>query len=141
MSQYRVLFLCNANSARSLMAEALLNHIEGNRIVAFSAGVEPDRPHERTLEALHHLGIDTEGLASEPLERYAGQYFDAVIILCDKAKQHCRDWEGAAGEVVYWDIPDPRLSEDPNAYRKALREIRGRLQLWVDAKLRKLESE
>ncbi|MCC5884662.1 MAG: arsenate reductase ArsC [Halomonas sp.] len=139
MEKYRVLFLCNANSARSLMAEALLNHIEGDRIIAFSAGVEPDQPHERTLEALHRLEIVTEELASEPLERYAGQYFDSVIVLCDKARQACRDWEGAAGEVVFWDIPDPRLSDDSSAYRKTLREIRWRLQLWVDAKLRKLE--
>ncbi|KAA0011512.1 arsenate reductase ArsC [Billgrantia pellis] len=138
MKKYRVLFLCNANSARSLMAEALLNHIEGERIVAFSAGVEPDRPHELTLEALHHLGISTEGLASEPLESYAGEHFDSVIILCEKARQTCREWQGQADEVVFWDLPDPRLSDDSSAYRKTLREIRGRLQLWVDAKLRKL---
>ncbi len=138
MKPYRVLFLCNANSARSLMAEALLNHIGDERIVAFSAGVKPDRPHELTLEALHHLGIDTEGLASEPLKRYAGEYFDSVIVLCEKARQSCREWQGQADEVIFWDIPDPRLSEAPNAYRKTLREIRGRLQLWVDAKLRKL---
>ncbi|QJQ97045.1 arsenate reductase ArsC [Halomonas sp. PA5] len=136
--KYRVLFLCNANSARSLMAEALLNHIAGERFAAFSAGVEPDQPHVRTLEALHHLGIATDGLASEPLERYVDQHFDSVIILCEKARQRCREWQGGDADVVFWDIPDPRLSDDPNAYRKALREIRGRLQLWVEAKKRKL---
>lgn len=132
----QVLFLCNANSARSLMGEALLNHMAGDLCEAFSAGVEPDAPHEHTLAALREFGIPTEGLASEPIERYADRHFDAVMILCEKAQQRCRDWQGRTDELIYWDIPDPRLHEGPTAYTRALRDIRGRLELWVAVKRR-----
>ncbi|UYG06346.1 arsenate reductase ArsC [Halomonas sp. M4R1S46] len=133
MAKRRVLFLCNANSARSLMGEAMLRHLAGERFAAFSAGSEPDAPHERTLEALDKLGIATEGLASTSLDDFAGEAFDTVIVLCDKARQACRDWPGEVGERLYWDIRDPRLIDRENAYGQALQEIRHRLQLWLDA--------
>lgn len=132
----QVLFLCNANSARSLMGEALLNHMAGDRFEACSAGVEPDAPHAHTLAALREFGIPVEGLASEPVERYADRHFDAVIILCEKAQQRCREWQGHTDELIFWDIPDPRLHEGANAYTRALRDIRGRLELWVAVKRR-----
>ncbi|XKE44119.1 arsenate reductase ArsC [Halomonas organivorans] len=136
MAKRRVLFLCNANSARSLMGEALLRHLAGERFAAFSAGTEPDRPHELTLRALKKQGIATEGLASQSLADYAGEHFDTVIVLCDKAQQACRDWQGSSDEHLYWDIRDPRLIERENAYEQALREIRQRLSLWLQLKER-----
>lgn len=134
----QVLFLCNANSARSLMGEALLNHMAGDLFEAVSAGVEPDEPNANTLAALKEFGIPVAGLASESVERYADRHFDAVIILCEKAQQRCREWQGQCDELIFWDIPDPRLHEGPNAYTRALRDIRGRLDLWVAVKRRQL---
>nr|WP_295710766.1 arsenate reductase ArsC [uncultured Halomonas sp.] len=131
MSKRRVLFLCNANSARSLMGEVLLRHMAGDRFEAYSAGSEPDAPHELTLEALTQQGLSIEGLHSKSLEQFEGMAFDYVIILCDKAQQACRDWQGQAGEVLFWDIRDPRLINKPDAYPQALQEIRRRLQLWL----------
>jgi protein-tyrosine-phosphatase len=136
MKKQRVLFLCNANSARSLMGEAMLRHMAGDRFEAFSAGVEPDEPHRAALNALEAIDVDTHGLASKPLETYANQHFDAVIILCEKAQQRCRDWEGLTNELVYWDIQDPRLHDDPRNYRRTLQEIITRLQLWLGIKSR-----
>lgn len=136
MAKKRVLFLCNANSARSLMGEALLRHMAGDRFEAFSAGVEPDRPHERTLEALQRVGIDIDGLASESIDAYADQHFDSVIILCEKAQQRCREWRGNTDELLFWDILDPRLHERDDAYLRTLQEIRNRLQLWLDVQAR-----
>lgn len=133
MTRRRILFLCNANSARSLMGEALLRHLAGDRFEAFSAGSEPDRPHDMALAALHKQGIDTQGLASKSLEAFAGERFDTVIVLCDKARQACRDWTGEVDERLDWDIRDPRLIEREQAYEQALQEIRHRLQLWLDA--------
>ncbi|MDI5987092.1 arsenate reductase ArsC [Halomonas sp. M4R5S39] len=131
MNRQRVLFLCNANSARSLMGEALLRHLAGDRFEAFSAGSEPDRPHELTLAALEKQGIAAEGLASKSLDDFAGERFAAVIVLCDKAQQACRDWRGSSDEHLYWDIRDPRLIDRPDAYAQALQEIRRRLTLWL----------
>lgn len=136
MPKQRILFLCNANSARSLMGEALLRHLAGDRFDAFSAGVEPDSPQRAALDALVHVGIDTSGLASEPLEAYADQRFDAVIILCEKAQQRCRQWQGKTDELIFWDILDPRLNNRDNAYQQTLQEIRTRLQFWLDIKAR-----
>jgi ArsR family transcriptional regulator, arsenate/arsenite/antimonite-responsive transcriptional repressor / arsenate reductase (thioredoxin) len=136
MTRKRVLFLCNANSARSLMGEALLRHLAGDRFKASSAGTEPDRPHELTLAALKKQGIATAGLASKPLEAFQGEHFDAVIVLCDKAQQTCRDWPGGCEERLYWDIRDPRLIERSDAYEQALVEIRRRLVLWLEIQAR-----
>lgn len=137
MTKQRVLFLCNANSARSLMAEALLRHLAGEHFDAFSAGVEPDAPQRAALDALAEAGVDTTGLASEPLEAYAGQRFDTVIVLCEKARQSCRQWPGDTGELLYWDILDPRLNDRDDAYRATLREIRTRLQPWISVRLKR----
>lgn len=136
MMKQRVLFLCNANSARSLMGEALLRHLASDRFEAFSAGTEPDQPHELTLKALQAQGIETEGLASKSLDAFSGEHFDSVIVLCDKAKQTCRDWEGSRDEQLYWDIRDPRQIDRDNAYDQALQEIRQRLMLWLQLKAR-----
>lgn len=136
MTRKRVLFLCNANSARSLMGEALLRHLAGEHFAAFSAGTEPDRPHELALAALEKQGIATEGLASKPLEAFEGEHFDAVVVLCDKAQQACRDWSGGCEERLYWDIRDPRLIGRSDAYEQALLEIRRRLVLWLEIQAR-----
>ncbi|MEA2119350.1 arsenate reductase ArsC [Halovibrio sp. HP20-50] len=131
MPKRRVLFLCNANSARSLMGEALLRHMAGDRFDAFSAGSEPDEPHALTLDVLKKQGVSTEGLRSKSLDEFESESFDFVIILCDKAQQTCREWLGEAQEVYYWDIRDPRLIGKPDAYEQAVLEIRRRLQLWL----------
>lgn len=131
MAKRRVLFLCNANSARSLMGEALLRHLADDRFEAFSAGSEPDEPHALTLEALRKHGLPTEGLRSKSLDEFESETFDFVVVLCDKAQQACRDWQGEAGEVLSWDIRDPRLIGKSDAYEQALLEIRRRLQLWL----------
>lgn len=133
MARRRVLFLCNANSARSLMGEALLRHLAGRRFEARSAGTEPDRPQALALAALSKQGVSTEGLASKSLDDVADEAFDTVIVLCDKAQQACRDWPGEGVERLYWHIRDPRLIDRENAYEQALQEIRHRLQLWLEA--------
>lgn len=136
MDKQRVLFLCNANSARSLMGEALLRHLAGDTFEACSAGSEPDAPQEMALSALKKQGIFTEGLASKSLDDFGGEHFHAVIVLCDKAQQACRDWQGTSDEHLYWDIRDPRLIGQVDAYEQALQEIRRRLSLWLQIKSR-----
>ncbi|WP_404297999.1 arsenate reductase ArsC [Halomonas sp.] len=132
MAKKRVLFLCNANSARSLMGEALLRHLADDRFEAYSAGSEPDSPQALALAALQKQGVATEGLASKSLNDFAGDDSDTVIVLCDKAQQACRDWQGGAGERLFWNIRDPRLIGRADAYEQALQEIRRRLMLWLE---------
>ena len=140
MTKQRVLFLCNANSARSLMGEALLRYLAGDTFEAYSAGSEPDEPAAMTLAALKKQGISTEGLASKSLDDFTGQHFNAVIVLCDKAQQSCRDWQGESDEYLYWDIRDPRLIGREDAYEQALQEVRHRLSLWLQIKARDADA-
>lgn len=141
MSKRRVLFLCNANSARSLMGEALLRHMASDRFDAFSAGSEPDEPHALTLEALNKQGLSTDGLRSKSLDEFENEHFDFVIVLCDKAQQACREWQGHVDEILFWDIRDPRLMSKLDAYEQALIEIRRRLQLWLSLNVNNLPRD
>ena len=85
----RVLFLCVANSARSLMAEALLRHAGGEAYAVFSAGSQPSQPDPRALAALEQVGVAVAGLRSKAVDEFADEHFDYVITLCDKSALEC----------------------------------------------------
>lgn len=85
----RVLFLCTHNSCRSQMAEALMNHLAGDKITASSAGTKPASVHPLAVRVLQELGIDTVRLRSKGLEEFGGQEFDYAITLCANAEQSC----------------------------------------------------
>lgn len=126
----RVLFVCTANSARSQMAEALLRHTDGEHFAAFSAGTAPAAVDPRVLSALEHLGVATDTLHSKSLDEFAGERFDYVITLCDKAALECQALPGA-GEYLAWDFEDPATSRKPDAYRHTLHEIHERIKMFV----------
>lgn len=126
----RTLFVCVANSARSLMAEALLRHTDSEHFAAFSAGTAPATVDPRALNALDHLGVSTEGLHSKSLDALAGERFDYVITLCDKAALECQALPGA-GECLAWDFEDPASSDKPDAYRHTLHELHERIKMFV----------
>jgi arsenate reductase len=85
----RVLFLCTHNSCRSQLAEALMNHLAGDKIKASSAGTKPAFVHPLALKVLQELGIDTSPLRSKGLDEFGGQEFDYAITLCADAEQAC----------------------------------------------------
>ncbi|WP_428239526.1 metalloregulator ArsR/SmtB family transcription factor [Gynuella sp.] len=126
----RVLFVCTGNSARSQMAEAVLRDMTGDHFEVYSAGTHPEEVDPRTLSTLERAGIPCAGLRSKHSDEFAGQSFDYVISLCDKAHQECRHWPGA-GVVMAWDFPDPKTSDDPLAFARTLHEISERIRLFV----------
>ena len=126
----RVLFVCSANSARSIMAEVLLRHYGGAQFEVASAGTEPNQVDPRTLVALERFGLSISGLSSKPVSAFQDQHFDYVISLCDKAHRECRRWPGS-GVVMAWDFPDPRQSKDKKAFEKTLHEIAERIHLFI----------
>lgn len=85
----RVLFLCTANSARSQMAEALVNHDLGDEFEAYSAGTSPASPHPMALWVLAEIGVDHGRARAKSVGEFEGQVFDAVITLCDRANETC----------------------------------------------------
>ena len=126
----RVLFVCTANSARSLMAEALLRDMAGDRFEVASAGTEPGRPHPMALQVLEEAGISTEGLKSKPLADVRGQYWDYVITLCEKASNECGTF-GQPAQRIDWDFADPAPANNHATFALTLKEIKERIALFA----------
>ena len=102
----RVLFVCTGNSARSLMAEALLRHSGGAAFEVHSAGTEPKGVNPLTLRVLAEAGLDASDARSKSVDEFAGQSFDYVITVCDQARQACPVFPGG-GAGLHWGYEDP----------------------------------
>ena len=102
----RVLFVCTGNSARSLMAEALLRRHGGDRFEVHSAGTDPRGVNPLTLRVLADAGIDASWARSKSVNEFLGQQFDFVITVCDQARQACPVFPGVH-ESLHWGYEDP----------------------------------
>jgi arsenate reductase len=102
----RVLFVCTGNSARSIMAEALLRHHGGDEFEVHSAGTMPRGVNPLTLRVLADAGIDTSFARSKSVDEYLGQSFDYVVTVCDQARQVCPVFPGVH-ESLHWGYEDP----------------------------------
>jgi len=102
----RVLFVCTGNSARSIMAEALLRHHGGDEFVVHSAGTVPKGINPLTLKVLADAGIDASVARSKSVDEYLGQSFDYVVTVCDEARQVCPVFPGVH-ESLHWGYEDP----------------------------------
>lgn len=106
-SKRQVLFLCTGNSARSQMAEGLVNHFLGDRWKAFSAGTHPaGYVHPLAIQVMSELGIDISHHRSKPADEFREAPFDLVITVCDDAAEQCPVWLGP-GRRVHISFPDP----------------------------------
>ncbi len=103
----RVLFLCTGNSARSQMAEALVNHLRGDSWHAVSAGTRPTgRVHPLAIQALKEVGIEIPSARSKSVDEFRDTSFNVVVTLCDDAAEECPVWLGQ-GKRVHLGFPDP----------------------------------
>ena len=102
----RVLFLCTGNSARSQMAEALLERRSAGTASARSAGSHPKPLHPNAVRVMAERGIDIAGNSTKHLTRFARMRFDRVVTLCDKVRERCPELPGAP-VTAHWSIPDP----------------------------------
>ncbi|HUP64821.1 MAG TPA: arsenate reductase ArsC [Thermoanaerobaculia bacterium] len=120
----KILFLCTHNSARSQMAEGLLREMAGDRYEVASAGTERTRVHPLAIEAMREIGIDISGHSSKTLDEFAGETFDAVITVCDRANDSCPIFPGKT-ERIHWSFDDPSAATGSDAERlQAFRTIR-----------------
>jgi protein-tyrosine-phosphatase len=138
-----VLFLCTHNSARSILAEATLNHIGQGRFKAYSAGSSPrnnQQPNPLGLQALQTTGIATEGLRSKSWDEFAAPdapTMDLIITVCDNAAgEVCPVWPGHPA-TAHWGYADPSEVQGTEAqrleaFRQTLLAIRRRLDLLVN---------
>ena len=138
-----VLFLCTHNSARSILAEAMLNHIGRGRFRAYSAGSSPraqQQPNPLAIETLAKAGVPTDGLRSKSWDEFAtadAPHMDLVITVCDNAAgEVCPFWPGQPA-TAHWGYADPSEGDGDEAhkreaFRQTLHAIRRRLDLLVN---------
>jgi arsenate reductase len=131
---FRVLFLCTGNSARSQIAEALLNHDGAGRFEAASAGTEPARAvNPRAVEVLAESGIEWSGHPPRTADGLDREPWDLVVTVCDDARESCPIFP-AAPLIVHWGMPDPAaVKGDETRIRSAFRSTLALLQKRVDA--------
>lgn len=130
IKKQKVLFLCTGNSARSQMAEALLRYKSDDIFEVYSAGIQPDVIDIRALAAIEKFGIDTNGLVAKNVTAFAGQAFDYVITLCDKANNECRSYPNAEKQLA-WDFPDPKSRPGNDPFYTTLIELNNRLSMFL----------
>lgn len=106
----RVLFVCTGNSARSIMAEALLRHHGGSDFEVFSAGTEPKGVNPLTVRVMTDAGLDIGDARSKSVDEFLGQGFDYVITVCDQARQACPVFPGSH-RSLHWGYEDPAAAE------------------------------
>ncbi len=148
-NHYNVLFLCTGNSARSIMAEAILNHKGKGRFTAFSAGSHPTgTPRPEALRQLESVGIPTEGLRSKSWDEFSASdapRMDFVFTVCDNAaNETCPFWPGQP-MTAHWGIPDPAAvkgapHEIERAFRDAFVVLDRRIGLFLSLPLSSLQQ-
>jgi protein-tyrosine-phosphatase len=145
---FNVLFLCTGNSARSIMAEALLNFWGRGRFKAFSAGSHPKAEvHPLSLEVLTRNRLQTDGLRSKSWDEFAtpdSPPLDFVFTVCDNAAAEvCPTWPGQPMSA-HWGIVDPAATEGTDeerlrAFNKAFRELDARIKIFTSLRFEVLD--
>lgn len=149
MSQpMNVLFLCTGNSARSVLAEALVNQLGEGRFRAYSAGSMPKgQVHPQALPLVRALGFKDEDFRSKPWDEFAtpdAPKLDFVITVCDNAAgEVCPVWPGQP-ITAHWGVPDPAAATGTDAevavaFREAARLLRNRIELLLALPIAKLD--
>ena len=136
----RVLFVCTGNSARSVMAEALLRRNGGAAFEVYSAGTEPKGINPLTLRVLDDAGIDGSFARSKSVTEFLGQHFDYVITVCDQARQSCPVFPGVH-ETLHWGYEDPAEAEGTEeerlaVFRRVFIGLGERIRLFIPLALR-----
>jgi arsenate reductase (thioredoxin) len=144
---YNVLFLCTGNSARSILAEALLNHDGAGQFRAYSAGSFPKgEVHPMAIEVLRGLGFPHEGYRSKSWDEFAmddAPVFDFIFTVCDNAAgETCPIWPGHP-MTAHWGIEDPAAVDgegEHEAFVQALRFLRRRIELFLALPLSAIDN-
>ena len=145
---FNVLFLCTGNSARSILAEALVSHWGRGRFRGFSAGSAPKgKVHPIALELLKHMKMPTEGMRSKSWDEFAkagAPTLDFVFTVCDNAAaETCPVWPGQP-MTAHWGVADPAAVDGSDtekwlAFRQAFRELESRIKIFTSLPIKSLD--
>lgn len=146
---YNVLFICTGNSARSILAEGLMNHYGASRFKAYSAGSHPTgEVNPFALQALQKIGIEADGFRSKNWDEFSADGapdLDFVFTVCDKAAgEVCPVWPGQP-VTAHWGVADPAAVEGSDeqkqqAIRDAAVTLKRRIELFLSLPLAKLDA-
>jgi arsenate reductase len=128
----RVLFICTGNSARSQIAEGLLNALGSGQWEVQSAGVFPSYVHPLAIRAMEEIGIDISQHTSKSMDQFINEKFDYVITLCDDAAKFCPNF-GGHGKRLHWPFEDPAaaigtIEERLAVFRRVRDEIKAKIE-------------
>lgn len=137
----RVLVLCTGNSARSQMAEGLLRHDAGGRFDVESAGTKPSVVRPEAIAVLKEIGIDISGHRSKHMDEFQGQHFDAVITVCDNAREACPVFQNAV-KRLHRSFDDPAALTGSESERLAeFARVRDELRAYLRELARRVELD
>jgi len=145
---YNILFLCTGNSARSILAESIVNRLGGDRFKGFSAGSQPKgEVHPYALELLGSLRLPSDGLRSKSWDEFAAAgapKMDFIFTVCDNAAgEACPAWPGQP-MTAHWGVPDPAAVEGTGierraAFRQTFAALDNRIKLFLSLPLGSLD--
>lgn len=131
MTKKKVLFICTHNSARSQMAEGLLNALYKDRYEAYSAGTEPSSLNPYAVKAMAEIDIDISNNRTKSVEEFKDKEFDFVITVCNQAKEACPFFPGGK-EYIHKNFEDPsKLEGTEDAILLNVRRIRDQIREWL----------
>jgi arsenate reductase len=128
----RVLFLCTHNSARSQMAEGLMNTLLSENYSAYSAGLEPGKLNPYVVRAMAEIGIDIASNRAKSVDEFTQQEFDYIVTVCDKAGEAC-PWFPGAKQTLHQGFPDPStFTGTDEEIMERVRSVRGQIKEWIE---------
>ncbi len=128
----KILFICTHNSARSQMAEGILNHLYGDIYEAYSAGTYPLGVNPLTVKVMHEIGIDISHHRSKSVEEFKNMEFDYIITVCDSSKEKCPYFPGGK-KYIHKSFKDPSdigINEEEKI--EAFRKVRDEIKEWIE---------
>jgi len=142
-NKLKILFLCTGNSCRSQMAEGWTRHLKGERIEAFSAGIETHGLNPNAVKVMAEAGVDISGHRSKHVGELKDVLFDYVVTVCDHAHEHCPLFPGSA-KVVHVGFDDPpalaRKARSEEEALEAYRRVCGEIRAFVEQLPERLQS-
>lgn len=140
MEKKKVLFICTHNSARSQMAEGLMNYLLGDYYSAYSAGTKPTLVNPFAIEVMMEIGIDISNHRSKSVVEFKGEKFDYVVTVCDTAKENCPFFPGAK-EYIHQGFEDPSSFKGSDKEKlNKFREIRNEIKNFIFKKFKIQEA-
>ncbi|MGC8977326.1 MAG: arsenate reductase ArsC [Candidatus Ratteibacteria bacterium] len=129
----KILFLCRENSARSQMAEGMVNYFYKDKFIAKSAGSIPKYVHPLAIEVMKEIGIDISTYRSKSISEFINEEFDYVITVCAGDKKGlCPFFPGKAKKIIAWEIPDPAEKNNVEEFRKVKNLLKEKIDEFIN---------